>query len=176
MKYSTLEGYNIVLRRLTEDKIELVRKWRNDPKISQYMEYRKIISAEEQLKWFRKINNDNNYYFLIITGGMEVGLINIRDIDNEKKTGEPGIFIWNDNFLNSDISFRASALLMDFVFDILELQKLVIHVLSDNKRAISYNKLWGYRLSDNQDGLYNQEYTLDRENYQKYKNKIIKYL
>ena len=176
MKYSTLEGYNIVLRRLTEDKIELVRKWRNDPKISQYMEYRKIISAEEQLKWFRKINNYNNYYFLIITGGMEVGLINIRDIDNEKKTGEPGIFIWNDNFLNSDISFRASALLMDFVFDILELQKLVIHVLSDNKRAISYNKLWGYRLSDNQDGLYNQEYTLDRENYQKYKNKIIKYL
>ena len=176
MKYSTLEGYNIVLRRLTEDKIELVRKWRNDPKISQYMEYRKIISAEEQLNWFRKINNDNNYYFLIITGGMEVGLINIRDIDNEKKTGEPGIFIWNDNFLNSDISFRASALLMDFVFDILELQKLVIHVLSDNKRAISYNKLWGYRLSDNQDGLYNQEYTLDRENYQKYKNKIIKYL
>ena len=176
MKYNTLEGYGILLKRLTEDKIELVRRWRNDPKIFQYMEYRKTISAEEQLEWFRKINNDNNYYFLIVVEDVEVGLINIRDIDYELKSGEPGIFIWDDYFLNSDISFRSAFVLTDFAFDVLSLKKMVIHILSDNKRAIQYNKMYGYKLSDNQEGIYNQEYTLEKKYYQECRNKIMKYL
>ena len=46
------EKYGVKLERLTADKIELVRNWRNDPKISQYMEFRDHITAEMQKKWF----------------------------------------------------------------------------------------------------------------------------
>lgn len=171
-----LEGYGVKLRRLTQDKIELVRYWRNDPKIQKYMEYREYITAEQQLAWFQRINNENNFYFIIEYQDKEVGLINIRDINYEKGIGEPGLFIWDDYYLNSDLSFKVGALIIDFGFDILKLQKLVIHVLADNKRAIQYNKSWGYKLSANQDGVYNQEYVLEKELYQEHKNKIVKYL
>lgn len=171
-----LEGYGVKLRRLTQDKIELVRNWRNNPKIQKYMEYRDYITAEQQLLWFQRINNENNFYFIVEYQDKEIGLINIRDINYDKGVGEPGFFIWDDDYLNSDLSFRATALITDFSFDILKLRKLVIHVLADNKRAIQYNKSWGYRLSANQDGVYNQEYVLDKNLYQKYKNKIVKYL
>ena len=84
-----LEGYGVKLYRLTEEKIELLRRWRNDPKIQQYMGYREHITSEMQKAWFERINNDNNYYFIIEYEGKEIGCINIKDIDYVKKTCEP---------------------------------------------------------------------------------------
>ena len=76
-----LKGYGIILKRLTEDKIELVRHWRNHPKIQQYMEYKEYITEAMQRDWFNHINNDSNYYFVIQYKEKEIGLINIKDID-----------------------------------------------------------------------------------------------
>ena len=45
-----IEGYGVKLKRLTHDKIELLRQWRNDPKIQQYMIYREEITPEMQEK------------------------------------------------------------------------------------------------------------------------------
>ena len=176
MKKDTISKYGVILNRLTHDKIELVRTWRNHPKISQYMEYRDEITPEMQEKWFDKINNDNNLYYLIEVDGHEIGLINVRDIDFVKKEGEPGIFIWDDNYLNSTISFQAVLALMDFCFEELLLQKMVIHVLNDNKRAIKFNNAFGYKLSNGQENIYNQEYTLSLPDYIKNKKRIIKLL
>lgn len=41
-----LNGYGITMRRLTKDKIELLRQWRNDPKIRQYMIYQEYIKGQ----------------------------------------------------------------------------------------------------------------------------------
>lgn len=173
-QFNELHKYGVTLKRLTHDKIELVRKWRNDPKIAQFMEYREEITPEMQERWFKKIDNENNYYYLIVVEGKEIGLINVRDVDYHKGEGEPGIFIWDDEYLNSTVSFQAALCLTDFCFEDLNLKKLIIHVLNTNKRAIQYNKAYGYRLSENQEGVYNQEYTLNYEDYSKKRDKIIK--
>ncbi|MBD5213049.1 MAG: GNAT family N-acetyltransferase [Bacteroidales bacterium] len=171
-KYDVLSKYGITLKRLTHDKIELVRRWRNDPKISQYMEYRDEITPEMQEKWFQKINNDKNFYFLIEIDNNEIGLINVRDINYEKGQGEPGIFIWDDKYLDSTVSFQSCLCLHDFCFETLGLKELVIHILRDNKRAIKFNKALGYKISDNQKEVYNQEYTLNINDYIEKRNKI----
>lgn len=161
-----LTNYGITLRRLTEDKIEMVRQWRNDPKIQQYMEYRDYITPEMQAAWFKRINNDSNYYFLIIWEGKEVGLINIKDIDYDKKTGEPGIFIYDDKYLNSDVAMRASLCRDDFIWDVLKLEQLYIHILRNNVRAIKYNLYKGYKLVGGQEEVLNQLYVLTKEDAQ----------
>ena len=177
MTHNIIEGFNLKLIRLTEDKIELVRRWRNDPKISQYMEFRDYITSDMQKKWFEKISkSDNNFFYIINVEGKDIGLINIKDVDFQEKIGEPGIFIWDDDFLNSDYSFRASLCLLDFAFYTLNLEKMVAHVLCDNKRAIQFNKIWGYKLSKNQEGIYNQEYTLSFNDYEISKQRILKYI
>ena len=158
-----LEGYGVKLHRLTEEKIELLRIWRNDPKIQQYMGYREHITPEMQNAWFKRINNDNNYYFIIEYEGKEIGCINIKDIDYEKKTGEPGIFIWDDEYLNTDVPMRASFCQGDFIWNTLKLDSLHIHILKSNTRAIKQNLFWGYKLQPNQDDLELQEYVLTRE-------------
>lgn len=172
----TITKYGVVLKPLTKDKIELVRRWRNDPKISIFMEYRDYITPDMQLKWFHSVDNNQNFYFLIEVDQKEIGLINVRDVDYQQGTGEPGIFIWDDDYLNSTVSFQSILALTDFCFEELNLKKLIIHVLSDNKRAKDFNMSYGYQLSSNQEKIYNQEYTLVYERYQMKRAKILKLL
>lgn len=172
-----ISKYGITLKPLTHDKIELVRQWRNSPKIQQYMEYRQEITPEMQERWFEKISNSGkDFFFIMEFEGKEVGLINIKDVDFDKKEGEPGIFIWDDDFLNCGASVRASLARNDFAWDTLKLERMVSHVLSDNKRAIRYNKMQGFVLAPDQEGIYNQKYILEKSNAIKSKEKLIKIL
>ena len=50
----------------------------------------------------------------------------------------------------------------------------IAHILRDNKRSIQFAKIRGYKLSDDQDDVYNQEYTLYKEDYEKNKVKLLK--
>lgn len=164
-----ISGYGITLRRLTHDKIELVRRWRNDPKIQQFMEYREEITPEMQEKWFDKINNDANLFYLIEVNDEEIGLINIKDISN--KTGEGGVFIWNDKYLNSDVSFRAHLALFDMAFDSGIVDRIISHVLTDNPRALRFTAYLGFVLADDQQDVYNQLYQLTPDIYYCNKNR-----
>ena len=166
--------YGITLVRLTEDKIELVRNWRNDPKIAQYMEFKEFITPEMQLNWFHIINDNNNYFFIIEFEGNEIGLVNVKNIDYDESIGEGGIFIYDDGYLNSDLSFRTSLCLNDFCFETLQLKRLQAHILRDNKRAIQFNKFIGYKLSDNQENIQNQLYYLTKEDFINKRERIIR--
>lgn len=177
MEINPITKYGVTIRPLTHDKIEMVRQWRNHPKISQYMEFRDEITPEMQEKWFQKISSSGrDFYFIIEVEGKEIGLINVKDVDFKKKEGEPGIFIWDDIYLETDVPMRASFCFFYFVWEILMLDKLIAHVLNDNPRAIQMNKGLGYSISNNQDGIYNQEYTLNRGTFYRKNEKIIKYL
>lgn len=175
-EYFEIKAFEVVLKRLTHDKIELVRYWRNHPKISRYMEYREEITPEMQEAWFLKINNSNNFYFLITKDDKEIGLINVRDIDYGKGEGEPGIFIWDDDYINTPVSVMATLALTDFCFEELKLKRLIAHVLKDNMRAIRFNKAIGYKLTPGQEEIMNQEYLLVPDSYKIKKNRIIKYI
>lgn len=174
----TIDDYGVKLVQLTLDKIELVRRWRNSDKIKKYMEYRNYISPEMQQKWFDKISaTTNDFFFLIVVNDKEVGLINIKDIDWEKKKGESGIFIWDDSCLHKGISYRAALCQRDFAFNILHLNYIEAHILNTNIRSIRYNKKFGFELNDsekiNSDKEVNQLYILTKESYNRNKYNVI---
>ena len=169
-----LTNYGITLQRLTEDKIEQVRNWRNDPKIALFMEHQDYIDPEMQIQWFRKINNDNNFFFIIVYEEKEIGLINLKDIDYTTKEGEGGIFIFDDRYLNSDVSFRATLCMIDFGFETLHLKSISAHILTTNKRAILFNKSLGFIKSNNQEGILNQLYHLTVEEYLRERERVIR--
>lgn len=176
-KNLVLEAYGVKLKRLTHDKIEMVRMWRNNPKIQQYMEYREEITPEMQEKWYNKISSSGrDFYFIINYESNEIGLINIRDVDFDLGEGEPGIFIWDDEYLNSGLSFRASLCLLDWVFETLKLNKTTAHILSDNIRSKQFALARGYKLDENQSNVYNQRYTLLKTDYYTCRDKILKIL
>lgn len=165
---TTITKYGVKLVKLTHDKIELVRRWRTDPKIAQYMEYRGEITPEMQEQWFNKINKSgNDFYFIMEVDGKDIGLINVKDVEWEKKTGETGIFIWDDEYLNSDYAIRFVMAIHDFSFEELGLESLHGHTLSNNKRANRLNKAMGYVIAQNQDNVDNKAYILMKDDYYK---------
>jgi len=82
-----IEVNGLVIERLKEKDIELVREWRNSDKIRKNMLYQEIITPEQQLKWFHSINNFNNFYFIVEYKNRKVGLVNIKDINWEDRSG-----------------------------------------------------------------------------------------
>lgn len=167
-----LEGYGVKLKRLTHDKIELLRQWRNDPKIQQYMIYRETITPEMQERWFQKINNDNNFYFIIEYEGNEVGCVNIKDVDYEKKCGETGTFIYDFNLHHTGVSYKAAMCLRDFAFDVLKLDMVYSHVLKNNLRSIRFLTKMGTVLQEEHIDDDYAKYILTQEAYKSAKSRL----
>ncbi len=169
----TLEQYGIKLTRLTTADIELVRHWRNQNDIAGYMEYRKQITAEEQVEWFKSINNKYNYYFIIEFEGKKIGLINSKNYNPKEGFGEGGIFIWDKEYINSFAAVFATLCLLNWAFFSLKLCTLSkARILRSNERAIHYNKLIGYKLLPNQENVENQLYELTLEDYKLHAGKL----
>jgi len=170
-----IEQYDIVLSRLTIEDIELVRHWRNHPDVRKYMAFRKYISPEMQLRWFNGINNALNYYFLIEYKGEKIGVINCKNVNTVDMYGEGGIFIWDRKYWESFVPVMASMCLINAVFEVLKISnKSFIQILSDNHRAIRYNKQLGYVLLPGQEKIKNQWYVLVAEDYRKSAQKLLR--
>lgn len=138
-----LEGFGIVLRRLSEDSIEEVRLWRNSPEIRRTMFYQEEITPEMQRAWFHKIDNERNWYFIIEYKGEDIGLINTKDIDEVVRTGETGIFIHAVKYLSTDLAYRAHLVMFDFIFGELGLTATYSHIRPENEKAIRFAMFMG---------------------------------
>jgi hypothetical protein len=157
----TLSQYGVTLKRLELDDIEEVRKWRNLHYIQNKMQYKEDISSEMQLIWFNSVNNNLNYYFIIINEkGKRVGLINSKDVDLKQKNGEGGIFISDRDVWNTVTPAVASIILLNFSICCLQLfDRSLITIIKSNTSAINYNKKLGYSVVDEGDSVVRMELT-----------------
>lgn len=159
--------YGITLIRLCEEDLELVRQWRNSPRIQQTMEYREHISLEMQQEWFRKVNNNSNYYFVIEYEGKKIGLINGKDIDWEKQQLEGGVFFWDEKYYSTFVPAMASLILTELCFTLFNWKVAYARILKINTQAIQYNLALGYELCEGQEDVGNQLYRLSPERFAK---------
>lgn len=162
----TLDQYSVKLIRLQEKDIELVRYWRNQADINNFMEFRNYITPTNQIKWFHSINNKLNYYFIIEYENKKIGLINSKNYDSNLGFSEGGIFIWDKHYLNSYVAIYSTLCFLNFIFHHLKIsKKSMARILRSNPRAIQYNKQIGYKLLPGQDDVENQLYELSEEDY-----------
>jgi hypothetical protein len=166
--------YGITLERLKEEDIELVRQWRNSDAVRLNMEYKKHISAEEQIKWFNSINNISNNYMLIHYKCEKVGVLNDKNIDWENRTSESGIFIGNEKYLHSFLPYFVSVAGIEINFTLFKWRKQYAHILTSNSNARKFNTELGYQLSGDQSGVENQQYELTWESFQNKAGRVRK--
>ena len=141
-----IRKYGITLERLTEADIELVRHHRNSELIRKRMFYQKLITEEEQKRWFQSINNDFNYYFLILHKGKKIGLTHCTINSYEAGISHGGIFIWEPTAMQSHLPIIASVCATDLIFFLVKMKKSMAEVRADNKIALEYNQKFGYKI------------------------------
>lgn len=166
--------YGITLERLKEKDIELVRKWRNSDPVRLNMEYRDIISEEQQKEWFKSINNLQNNYLLIHYKGEKIGLLNDKNIDWENRTSESGLFLGRTEYYGTFVPYFISVAGIENNFHFLSWKKQYAHILRSNTNAIRYNRELGYYLLPGQEAIENQLYEMTPESYEQKAGKIRK--
>lgn len=167
--------YGVTYHRLQPAHLETLRYWRNQEFIRNTMQFREYITPAMQLKWFEKINNKFNYYFLIEHHGRKIGLINCKDAEPDSRVAEGGIFIWQKDYWGTPIPAFASLTLLQAVFEIFKTgEASVATVACDNKRALDFNFMLGYEIKEKTpDGNYYKLY-LSKEKYMSHCKKLIR--
>jgi RimJ/RimL family protein N-acetyltransferase len=162
----TISKYGISLVRVHKEHIEMIRVWRNDPKIRDHMFFKSEITSDMQAKWFNSINNDENFYFMVCpSNNKPIGLISISSIDYEHNKAFAGLFIYDDNFLGTDIPVRASLCLLDIFFTYTAIETLYAKVRDSNIVADQYNTSLGFEKIKKIELGQGYEYGLEKDRY-----------
>jgi len=160
-----ISRYGINLVRVQKEHIETIRVWRNDPKIRDYMFFKSEITSDMQKNWFNSVNNDQNFYFMVCPSETPIGLISISSIDYEHRKAFAGLFIYDDNFLGTDIPVRSSLCLLDVFFTYTAIDTLYAKVLNSNIVADQYNTSLGFERIKKIELGQGYEYGLEKAKY-----------
>lgn len=170
-----LNKYNISLELLTLTNLEKLRTWRNSSVVNTYMEFKEKISEQQQMDWFKKIDPKKELYFIIKQANEAIGMTHLKNIDVDLKCGEVGLFIGEQKYMGSGISFGASLLILDVAFLKLKLNEVHAKVHNLNKNAIIYNSFLGFEKYSSLNSDFSQ-WKLTFETYKNTKLKVAKHI
>ncbi len=146
------------LRHITEEDLELIRSWRNHPRVASKMYTQHEISADEHKTWWARTSvRVDQEYFIYERAEDLLGVVGFTQID-----------LTNSNcfwaFYTSPTAPRGTGscmelLALEHVFSTLGLQKLSCEVLSFNEPVIRLHKKFGFQV----EGVFREHHKLDNQ-------------
>lgn len=140
-----IAGSKTYLTALNRSSLEQLREWRNNPELRKYFrEYREISDAMQE-SWFNSkvLNNDKQVDFEIhdLKTGKLIGHCGLNYISWVNRTAELAVYIGEPSFRNGGYGFDALTMLMNYGFNILNLNRIWCEVFSNNEAIHIYRKL-----------------------------------
>ena len=130
----------VQLKTLSEQLQNNIRNIRNEPDVRKWMYTDHTISSEEHSRWLLNLETTkNNIVFAIIDETNEpVGVVSANNLDNLHKHTSWGLYLTGTarGGLGSAIEYH----FINFVFDILGMEKLNCEVLEGNDSVIKLHK------------------------------------
>ena len=166
--------FGISFHLLKETDLEMVRQWRNDPIVANNYEFRGHITPEMHREWFKSVNNINNLYTIIEYANKKIGVINIKNIDWDRREGEGGIFLPDPSYHNSGLPAIISYITTEIIFVMFDWNVGYAHVLQENKSVQQFVKMLGYELEPGQEDVHNQKWIITRESFEIKSRKLSK--
>lgn len=152
----TLSGYQVTLRDIAREDLEMIRRWRNDPDTRQHMLSQETISPEQQNAWFGRLQLDPcQHHWLILYRDKPIGVAYIKTVDDgetlEQPTRvEPALYIADLDYRGNILAFAPTLLVNDYCFGQLGAKELQATVKVSNEAALRYNEKLGYRKIERQ--------------------------
>lgn len=139
-------GKKVRLRGLKIEDVEPAHEYMSDPEVllnlSPRIPYPMTLERERQ--WFKsQIEMKDTYNFSIedIETGLYIGGCGINKIDWKNRVATVGIYIGDKDFRGKGYGTEAMRLLVDFIFNQININRIQLFVFSFNERAIkSYKK------------------------------------
>ena len=130
---------------VTEEHIELIYKWRNQPTIRSVMYDSEPINWDKHVAWFNSISkNDMKYAKILIYDQVPYGMGNISIKDKKNAIGEWGFYIGEQNApkgMGTVLAYK----MLEFIFEDLNIRKLCAEVLDYNEKSIKFHEKVGFQ-------------------------------
>ncbi len=132
------------LRPIEERDLEIIMNWRMDKEITRFMNTDPVLTLEGQKKWFvaQETRKDVRYW-MIEVDGVPAGVINLAEIDWEKKSCSWGYYIGEKKCRSLKLALSLEMSLYDYIFDVLGLKELYGGVFSLNVGVIKLHLACG---------------------------------
>lgn len=132
------------LRPIETQNLELVLNWRNSVHIRTCMFDSRIISWNEHVTWFDKLKyRMDQKVLLYFYHGTPYGVVNLTKIDKSSKQCEWGFYI-GDLEAPKGSGTAMGILGLDYVFDQMNLAKVMGQCFSFNKASSAYHEKLGF--------------------------------
>ena len=137
---------NVRIRPLKEQDAYTSVKWRNDPEVFKFTGniYNHEITIDNELEWIRKVTaNPTDYRCAILVVEVYVGNIYLTDI--KEGTAHFHIFIGDKSYWGKGVAKRASLLILEYAFNVLNIKEVLLRVRNVNTSAYNLYLRLGFK-------------------------------
>lgn len=148
----------MIIRKLTKEDLHTRVEWMNNPKIYSSMHFDIPILMDKTIEWFDRNQSRNDRVDLTICDSEDneskiIAFAGIVSIDKTIGKAETYLFV-NPDCLGKGYGSKAKALMIDYAFHDLSLNKLYVITNEDNYASNRIQVKFGYKL----EGRFRQEY------------------
>ena len=139
-----IKGKYVGLRAVEKDDLPLLRDWRNKPAFRKNFREVRELSLTDQEEWFESLQKTKNinYMFVIVDLKTEktIGAAGLLYINWLIRSGDFSFYIGEDNIYvdDSERTFEAAKLLIDYGFKNLNLHKIWMELYEFDIRKIDF--------------------------------------
>lgn len=144
-----LTGQKVRLRGITEEDLPKATEYMNDPEVilnlNTSIPY--PLTLDREKKWYEtQIDSKDTYNFAIETldEGLYIGGCGINRLDLKNGVAVIGIFIGHKDYRGKGYGTDAMKVLLDFIFNQINVNKVQLYVFAFNERAIKSYKKCGF--------------------------------
>lgn len=159
--HDRLPWASVALTPLEETDLDSIHAWQNDPAIRDMsMGYRLPIQRETVREWMQGLRGpgqQNRVVYAIRLDGQAVGIVQLFGMLPFHRRAELGIYLGGMELRGAGIGYMATAILLDFAFNGLDLRKVGAEILCLNTTTLRLCRRMGFTL----EGVKRQEYFSD---------------
>ncbi len=138
-----------VLKEITQKDIPTINRWRHDREIINHLGSPfRFINVETDEKWFEHYMKNRHVQVRCgIYYGFKnklVGVVYLTDMDSLNRNAELSIMLGDKSAWNKGIGSTAVKYMLAHAFGDLNLERVYLRVLENNKRAIAFYKKLGF--------------------------------
>ncbi len=143
-----LRGKKTFLRPLEEKDLPLLVKWINDREVTRYLIAYLPMSMENEKEWFSKLKDSKDQITLgiCLLDGTLIGVMGTHKIVWKDGITTTGAFIGDKRYWGKGYGTDAKMQLLNYLFNTLNLRKIMSRVIAFNERSLAYSKHCGYKV------------------------------
>jgi len=145
--YKKMIGDKCYLAPISYDDIEKYTEWVNDMETGLYVLFSSTVYDTQKEKETLETLTKNHVIMAIIDKetNKAIGICGLHNINYIHRTATYGITIGDKSYWGHGMGSEATTLILDFAFNILNINNIVLEVVDFNKRAINCYEKCGFK-------------------------------